>query len=117
MELYENISGARMHAALYRPLYKNKTISSILWNKILFYLKNIPKTVTEINTLLLNNLIWKNRLKNIGLIQKSDINQYSLSGILARSIDYKTDLRVVDNSYGYYKYIKIKNKSNIQQIN
>ena len=57
MEIFEEISGARMHTALYRPIYKNKTLKKPLFKKILFFLKNLPVSLNEINSLLLNNKI------------------------------------------------------------
>lgn len=108
MEIFEEISGARMHTALYRPIYKNKTLKPLLFKKILYFLTKLPITVHEINSLLLNNKLWKNRLINIGLISKTDIQNYNLSGVLARSANTQTDLRVNKTTkYGFYKYINV----------
>lgn len=68
MEVFEEISGARMHTALYRPIYKNKILKFNLFKKILYFLTKLPISINELNSLLLNNKIWKSRLQNIGLI-------------------------------------------------
>ena len=108
MEIFEEISGARMHTALYRPIYKNKTLKKPLFKKILFFLKNLPVSLNEINSLLLNNKIWKSRLQNIGFISQDDIKNFNLSGVLARSANKPIDLRIIPSAkYGFYKYIKI----------
>lgn len=107
MEIYEDLSGARMHAAYYRPIYKNKILTKAQKLKILYNILNIPITVTEINTLLLQNKLWKARLINLGIITRQDVKAYGLTGILARSTGYKTDLRTQANTYSFYRYQKI----------
>jgi len=58
MEFYERISGARMHAAFYRPSEINlKNISSFLLEDILIFAINCFTALNEINSLLLNNNI------------------------------------------------------------
>ena len=57
MEIFEEISGARMHTALYRPIYKNKILKNHLFKKILFFLTKLPISIHELNSLLLNNSI------------------------------------------------------------
>jgi NADH:ubiquinone oxidoreductase subunit D len=57
MELYENASGARMHAAFYRPIFFNKNLSKTIFNKIFIKIKNIPITLNECTTILNKNKI------------------------------------------------------------
>jgi NADH-quinone oxidoreductase subunit D len=58
MEFYERISGARMHAAFYRPNEINlKSISSHLLEDIQTFTNGCMITLNEINSLLLNNNI------------------------------------------------------------
>jgi NADH-quinone oxidoreductase subunit D len=58
MEFYERVSGARMHAAFYRPSEINlKNISSFLLEDILNFSLNCFTALNEINSLLLNNNI------------------------------------------------------------
>jgi len=58
MEFYERVSGARMHAAFYRP---NKVsfagISIFLIEDISFFVNNAYTAITEINALLVFNKI------------------------------------------------------------
>lgn len=56
MEFYERVSGARMHAAFYRPSEINlKNISSFLLEDILYFSINCVTALNEINSLLLTN--------------------------------------------------------------
>lgn len=58
MEFYERVSGARMHAAFYRPNEINlKNISSYLLEDISFFTISCATTLNEMNSILLNNNI------------------------------------------------------------
>ncbi|RZK04246.1 MAG: hypothetical protein EOO84_22655 [Pantoea sp.] len=58
MEFYERVSGARMHAAFYRPNEVNlKAISSFLLEDILDFSKNCFTTLNEIHNTLTYNKI------------------------------------------------------------
>jgi NADH-quinone oxidoreductase subunit D len=58
MEFYERVSGARMHAAFYRPNEVNlKVISSFLLEDILDFSKNCFTTLNEMHNVLTYNKI------------------------------------------------------------
>lgn len=106
MEIYEHITGARMHTAYTRPIYFNKLIPINLINFLIQILKKLPITLVEITSILNINKIWKLRLKNIGILSINDEWLYSISGVLARSISRKIDLRKnINTQYSFYKYI------------
>lgn len=106
MEIYENITGARMHTAYTRPIFFNKIISNQSIIKLLYVIQTLPITITEITSILNINKVWKLRLKNIGILTTNDINLYGISGVLIRSLNQKTDLRLLKNTtYSYYKFI------------
>jgi NADH dehydrogenase (ubiquinone) Fe-S protein 2 len=67
LEFYERVSGARMHAAFYRP---GKTFINslplLLLEDINYFCSNCITSINEINFILVNNKIWKRRLINIG---------------------------------------------------
>lgn len=104
MEFYERISGARMHAAYYRPVTTNLTpISSFLLEDIILFVKNHYIILNEITSLLTYNKIWKQRLVGIGCITSSNCTDFGLTGVLARSTGLLTDLRLDKlNCYSYY---------------
>lgn len=67
MEFYERVSGARMHAAFYRPNDINSNIiTKDLLNDISAFVKNCFITLNEMHNVLSFNKIWKQRLINIG---------------------------------------------------
>ena len=72
MELYERVSGARMHAAFYRPNDIDWTgLNYQFFLDVSIFAKNCFKSLTEIFTVLSTNRIWKARLVNIGALNIS----------------------------------------------
>lgn len=108
MEFYERVSGARMHAAFYRPNSIDWSgINNQLFVDIIIFCRNSFKSITEIFTLLSTNKIWKMRLVNIGILSYSDSIKYGSSGVMLRSSGFKKDLRFISStSYSFYWYLK-----------
>lgn len=105
MYFYEYVSGARMHAAYYRPIVGNRILPKSLISDIFFFLQNFNTTLSEINSILLNNKIWKSRLVGLGIVSLKNIECFGLSGVMARSAGVKMDLRVFNNDgYALYPY-------------
>ena len=110
MEFYERVSGARMHAAFHRPISLfNYTIDKQLLIDILSFSNDCYTTLNEMHNVLSYNKIWKQRLINIGVLSYEDCKNYSLTGVLARSVGLKRDLRLANsNTYSSYNLINLK---------
>lgn len=110
MEFYERVSGARMHAAYHKPaIMFNFSIDNKLFNDITYFIKNCYITLNEMHNVLTYNKIWKQRLVNIGTISINDIQNYSLTGVLARCAGIKRDVRLsVKSSYSGYHHLFFK---------
>lgn len=110
MEFYERVSGARMHAAFYRPNEINlKSISSYLLEDICSFTVDCGTTLNEINSILQNNSIWKSRLINIGTYGMKDALSWGLTGVMLRCTGVKRDLRLdLFETYGNYYYLNFK---------
>lgn len=110
MEFYERVSGARMHAAFYRP---NDT-SLVGFNKTIIediteFTKNCYVTLNEMHNVLTFNKIWKQRLVNIGVISYKDCLNFGLTGVMSRSTGIKRDLRLnVKETYSNYYYLNFR---------
>jgi len=93
MEFYERASGARMHAAFIRPggvytdLYKG-TLTDIYR----FY-RQFGSRLDEIEELLTENRIWKQRLKNVGYVTLRQAQNAGFSGVMVRGSGIPWDLR------------------------
>ncbi len=109
-EFYESVSGARMHAAYHKPSINfSYNVTKQLLINILYFVNNCFKTLNEMHNLLSYNTIWKQRLVNIGTLTPSLIQQYNLTGIMARSVGIKRDLRIsYTNNYSSYNKLNFK---------
>lgn len=110
MEFYERVSGARMHAAFYRPNEVDWTgLNYKFFMDILFFTRNCFKSITEMFTILATNNIWKTRLVNIGKVDWSVANLFGTSGVVLRSAGMKQDLRLIKSTtYAHYWYLNFK---------
>lgn len=72
MEFYERVSGARMHAAFIRPSGISQDVPLGLCDDIYSFVAQFVSRLAEIEELLTNNRIWKQRLINTGIVLKKD---------------------------------------------
>jgi len=94
MEFYERVSGARMHAAFYRPNELDWTgLNHQFFLDVLIFSRDCFKSLTEIFVVLSNNTIWKTRLVAIGSLNYNDALSYSATGPIIRSIGVRKDIR------------------------
>ena len=117
-DMYEAVSGARMHAAYYRPggvyrdlpesmpLYRESTVRSAgdvkrmnenrsgsLLDFIEDFSNRFPSHVDEYETLLTDNRIWKQRLVGIGVVSPERAKALGFTGPMLRGSGVAWDLR------------------------
>lgn len=104
---YEKVSGARMHAAYFRPGGVKYDLPYGLLSEIYYFCTKFICRIDELEELLTLNRIWIQRLKGIGVISLDSVHKWSLSGPMARSSSLSWDLR---KSYPYeiYNFINFK---------
>jgi NADH-quinone oxidoreductase subunit D len=118
LDCYEAVSGARMHAAYYRPggVYRdlpdsmpkyraskwksekdieqlNRNRSGSLLDFIEDFTERFPKCVDDYETLLTENRIWKQRTVGIGVVSPERALALSFSGVMLRGSGIEWDLR------------------------
>lgn len=110
MEFYERVSGARMHAAFHKVSSNfYYTLDKNLLLDILKFIKNCYKTLNEMHNVLTYSKIWKQRLINIGTMNINNIKNWNLTGVMARSVGFKKDIRLSKkHSYSNYNNIFFK---------
>lgn len=110
MEFYERVSGARMHAAFYRPNDIDWTgLNYQFFLDVTLFARDCFKSLTEIFTTLSTNKIWKSRLVNIGTLNLTDAYSYGATGPIIRSIGIKKDLRFLKSeTYSYYWFLSMQ---------
>jgi NADH dehydrogenase (ubiquinone) Fe-S protein 2 len=101
MEFYERVSGARMHAAYFRPGGVNQDLPKGLLEDIYLFLDQFEERLIEIEELLTNNRIWKQRLVNVGIVNYKQAFEYGFSGVMLRSCGIEWDLRKQMGYDGY----------------
>jgi len=104
MEFYERISGARMHAAYFRPGGVQSDIPKGLLNDIFIFTEQFNLRLIEIEDMLTENRIWKQRLVDIGVVSAEDAYNWGFSGVMLRGSGVKWDLR---KSQPYEVYDKV----------
>jgi NADH dehydrogenase (ubiquinone) Fe-S protein 2 len=93
MEFYERVSGARMHAAYVRPGGVTSDIPLGLCEDIYKFACQFSSRIDELEELLTENRIWKQRLVDIGVITQEQALDWGLTGPLLRSTGCSWDLR------------------------
>jgi len=93
MEFYERVSGARMHAAYIRAGGVTYDFPLGLANDIFDFTIKFAKRIDEIEELLSNNRIWKQRLVDIGRVSLSEALEWGFSGVMLRGSGLPWDLR------------------------
>lgn len=118
MDVYEAVSGARMHAAYYRPggVYRdlpdqmpqyrvskwknaeavkafNENRQGTLLDFLEDFTNRFPTYHAEYHTLLTDNRIWKQRLVGIGVVSPERALQMGFTGAMLRGSGVEWDLR------------------------
>jgi len=101
MEFYERVSGARMHAAFIRPGGLAAAIPLGFYDDLKIFVNQFVSRIDEIENLLTENRIWKQRLINIGVVNLEDAINYGFSGVMLRGSGLCWDLRK-NKSYDFY---------------
>ena len=93
MTFYERVSGSRLHANYFRAGGVHKDLPRGLDNDISDFIKKFPKIIDDLETLLTDNRIFKQRNVDIGIVSKQDALDYSFSGVMLRGSNIAWDLR------------------------
>ncbi|NIP18828.1 MAG: NADH-quinone oxidoreductase subunit D [Xanthomonadales bacterium] len=129
MDMYEAVSGARMHATYYRPggVYRdlpdrmpryrespwtkgkdlkrrNEWREGSLLDFIEAFATDFPSRVDEYETLLTDNRIWKQRTVNIGVVTPERALQLGFTGPMLRGSGVEWDLRKMQ-PYAMYEHV------------
>lgn len=107
MEFYEKVSGARMHAAYIRPGGLSQDLPYGFCDELDNFCKTFIHRINEMEELLTNNRIWKQRLVDIGIVSYKDALLWGFSGVLLRSTGINWDLRI-DEPYEVYDKLNFR---------
>ncbi len=128
MDMYEAVSGARMHATYYRPggvyrdlpdhmpqyaeskwtkgknlAYANEWRDGSLLDFIDAFADDFPNKINEYRTLLQDNRIWKQRTVGIGVVSPEQAKAWGFTGPMLRGSGIAWDLRKKQTYAAYDK--------------
>ena len=107
MGFYERVSGSRLHANYFRPGGVHQDLPRGLIEDITKFCADFPKIIDDLETLLTDNRIFKQRNVDIGIVSKQDALDYSFSGVMLRGSGVAWDLRKTQ-PYDCYKQLDFK---------
>ena len=93
MQIYERVSGARMHANYFRPGGVHFDIPPNVLNQIGDFLDNRLKLFEDAISLVADNRIFKQRNVDIGKVSKDDAIAWGFSGPMIRASGIPWDIR------------------------
>ncbi len=93
MVFYERACGARLHAAYFRPGGVHQDLPADLIADIDAWAEAFPKVLDDIDGLLTENRIFKQRNVDIGVVSEEEIQQWGFSGVMVRGSGLAWDLR------------------------
>ncbi|MDE2647678.1 MAG: NADH-quinone oxidoreductase subunit D [Paracoccaceae bacterium] len=93
MVFYERASGARLHAAYFRPGGVHRDLPVDLLDDIEAWCGTFPAVLDDIDGLLTENRIFKQRNVDIGIVSQQDILDFGFSGVMVRGSGLAWDLR------------------------
>ncbi len=93
MIFYERASGSRMHAAYFRPGGVHQDLPVKLVEDILTWTESFPGKVDDIEGLVTDNRIFKQRNVDIGVVTKEEAFMWGFSGVMVRGSGLPWDLR------------------------
>jgi len=107
MCFYERVSGSRMHANYFRPGGVAEDLPNGLLEDISKFIEEFPSYLADVETLLTENRIWKERLQGIGVMSAKEVMDFGCSGVMLRASGIPWDLRR-NQSYEIYDELKFE---------
>ncbi|MDH5530650.1 MAG: NADH-quinone oxidoreductase subunit D [Paracoccaceae bacterium] len=107
MVFYERACGARLHAAYFRPGGVHQDLPDDLLNDIDQWADEFPRVLDDIDGLLTENRIFKQRNADIGIVTEEDALNWGYSGVMVRGSGMAWDLRRAQ-PYECYDEFKFK---------
>jgi NADH-quinone oxidoreductase subunit D len=104
MEFYEGVSGARLHANYFRVGGVRQDMPAGMVDDIGDYLDQLLDYVDDMETLLTENRIFKQRNVDISVISQEEAMDWGFSGVMMRCTGLPWDLRKSQPYDGYEKY-------------
>lgn len=93
LEFYERASGARFHSNYFRPGGVAQDLPAGLTDDMHSFIEELPAKIADMEGLLTDNRIFKQRLVDIGVVSKEEAQARGFSGPVLRASGIAWDLR------------------------
>ncbi len=93
MVFYERACGARLHANYFRPGGVHQDLTDALLDDIMQWSMAFPKVLDDIEGMITENRIFKQRNVNIAIVSEKDARDWGFSGVMVRGSGMAWDLR------------------------
>jgi NADH-quinone oxidoreductase subunit D len=103
MIFYERACGARLHAAYFRPGGVHMDLPPDLLDDIMAWTETFPVVLKDIETLIVENRIFKQRNVDIGIISAEECQEWGFTGANLRASGVPWDLRKAQPYDSYEK--------------
>ncbi len=104
LAFYEGVSGARFHSAWIRPGGVHQDMPAGMAEKIYAFTEGFTKVLDDVDDLLTENRIWKQRTVDIGVVTAEEAQAWGFTGAMLRGSGVAWDLR---KSQPYEVYDKL----------
>ncbi len=104
LEFHEGVSGARFHAAYFRPGGVHQDMPEGMAEEIDRYIDTFPKFIDDMESLLTDNRIFRQRTVDIGILTAAQAADWGFSGPCLRASGVPWDLRKAQPYDGYDLY-------------
>jgi len=105
LQFYEGVSGARYHGNYFRTGGVARDLPSGMSEQIAAWAETFPKFIDELEQLLTNNRIWKQRTVDIGIMTAEDALAWGFTGPCIRASGVPWDLRKAQ-PYDMYEHVE-----------
>lgn len=104
LKIFENYCGARLTTHAFRIGGLQYDLYDGFEEQTLAFCRSFVHRLDEYERLLTGNRIWRDRLKDVGILSVSDCKRYSVTGPLLRAAGVAFDLRKAQPYSGYEHY-------------
>ena len=93
LDFYERVSGARFHAAYFRPGGVHQDLPAGLVDDVMKWAEKFPPFIDDMETVLNENRIFKQRTVDIGVVSAKEAMDWGFTGPMLRASGVPWDLR------------------------
>jgi NADH-quinone oxidoreductase subunit D len=107
LSIMEAITGRRMHPAYYVPGGVFSDISDDVIAQIRNFTKNVDKYIEIVNNVAMRNVLFQKRMRGVGVITKSMVEDFGMTGPNARASGVNIDVRK-ETAYAAYGQLEFE---------